>query len=80
MHYIRTSTITVRLPLKVLHEIERLSEVTKPRPSVLSAYNFEQFSNPGKNTAVILIFFAWKGKDYHQMNRTRSNHLFQVEV
>ncbi|UCG90239.1 MAG: hypothetical protein JSU57_00495 [Candidatus Heimdallarchaeota archaeon] len=34
----RTSTITVRLPLKVLHEIERLSEVTKLRPSVLCAY------------------------------------------
>ncbi|UCG04027.1 MAG: hypothetical protein JSW11_08575 [Candidatus Heimdallarchaeota archaeon] len=34
----RTSTITVRLPLKVLHDIERLSEVTKLRPSVLCAY------------------------------------------
>ena len=33
----RTSTITVRLPLEVLHEIERLSEITKLRPSVLCA-------------------------------------------
>ena len=33
----RTSTITVHLHLKVLHEIERLSEVTKLRPSVLCA-------------------------------------------
>ncbi|UCE13473.1 MAG: hypothetical protein JSV04_14985 [Candidatus Heimdallarchaeota archaeon] len=34
----RTSTITVRLPLEVLHEIERLSEITRLRPSVLCAY------------------------------------------
>jgi hypothetical protein len=34
----RTSTITIRLPLEVLHEIERLSEVTKLRPSVLCAH------------------------------------------
>ncbi len=34
----RTSTITVRLPLEVLHEIERLSEVIKLRPSVLCAH------------------------------------------
>ncbi|MFX0170552.1 MAG: hypothetical protein ACFE9L_01400 [Candidatus Hodarchaeota archaeon] len=31
----RTTTITIRLPLEVIHEIERLSEVTKLRPSVL---------------------------------------------
>jgi len=34
----QTSTITVRLPLELLHEIERLSEVTKLRPSVLCSY------------------------------------------
>ena len=34
----RTSTITVRLPLDLLHEIERLSEVTKLRPSVLCSH------------------------------------------
>ncbi|MFX0087407.1 MAG: hypothetical protein ACFFAU_17285 [Candidatus Hodarchaeota archaeon] len=34
----RTSTITVRLPLEVLHEIERLSKVTKLRPSVLCSH------------------------------------------
>jgi hypothetical protein len=34
----RTSTITIRLPLEVLHEIERLSEITKLRPSVLCAH------------------------------------------
>lgn len=34
----RTSTITVRLPLEVLHEIDRLSKVTKLRPSVLCSY------------------------------------------
>ncbi|MHA1966325.1 MAG: hypothetical protein ACW964_00860 [Candidatus Hodarchaeales archaeon] len=34
----RTSTITVRLPLELLHEIERLSEVTKLRPSVLCSH------------------------------------------
>ncbi len=34
----RTSTITVRLPLEILHEIEHLSEVTKLRPSVLCSH------------------------------------------
>ncbi len=34
----RTSTITIRLPLETLHEIDRLSEVTKLRPSVLCAH------------------------------------------
>ena len=34
----KTSTITVRLPLETLHEIEKLSEVTKLRPSVLCSY------------------------------------------
>ena len=38
----RTSTITVRLPLEVLHEIERLSEVTKLRPSVLCAHVLQE--------------------------------------
>ncbi len=31
----KTSTITVRLPLEVLHEIDRLSKLTKLRRSVL---------------------------------------------
>ena len=34
----RTSTITVRLPLELLKEIERLSKVTKLRPSVLCSH------------------------------------------
>ncbi|MFX0182482.1 MAG: hypothetical protein ACFE95_05290 [Candidatus Hodarchaeota archaeon] len=34
----RTSTITIRLPLEILHEIERLSEVTRLRPSVLCSH------------------------------------------
>jgi hypothetical protein len=34
----RTSTITIRLPLETLHEIDRFSKITKLRPSVLCAY------------------------------------------
>ncbi|MHA1941530.1 MAG: hypothetical protein ACXACP_07820 [Candidatus Hodarchaeales archaeon] len=34
----KTSTITIRLPLETLHEIDRLSELTKLRPSVLCSY------------------------------------------
>ncbi|MHA1215109.1 MAG: hypothetical protein ACTSR2_11270 [Candidatus Hodarchaeales archaeon] len=34
----KTSTITIRLPLETIHEIERLSEITKLRPSVLCSY------------------------------------------
>lgn len=34
----KTSTITIRLPLETLHEIERLSTVTKLRPSVLCSF------------------------------------------
>lgn len=33
----KTSTITIRLPLETLHEIDRLSKLTKLRPSVLCA-------------------------------------------
>lgn len=34
----RTSTITVRLSLELLQEIEKLSKVTKLRPSVLCSH------------------------------------------
>ncbi|MHA1207464.1 MAG: hypothetical protein ACTSSO_07845 [Candidatus Hodarchaeales archaeon] len=34
----KTSTITIRLPLETLHEIDRLSKLTKLRPSVFCAY------------------------------------------
>ena len=34
----KTSTITVRLPLETLKEIDRLSKVTRLRPSVLCAF------------------------------------------
>jgi hypothetical protein len=35
---LKTSTITIRLPLETLHEIERYSNLTKLRPSVFCAY------------------------------------------
>ena len=38
----KTSTITVRLPLEVLHEIDRLSKLTKLRPSVLCSYVLQE--------------------------------------
>ena len=39
---LRTSTITVRLPLETLHEIDRLSKLTKLRPSVLCSYILQE--------------------------------------
>ncbi|MFW9777627.1 MAG: hypothetical protein ACFFE8_02155 [Candidatus Heimdallarchaeota archaeon] len=42
----KTSTITIRLPLETLHEIERLSTVTKLRPSVLCAYVLQDKLHP----------------------------------
>jgi hypothetical protein len=34
---LKTSTITIRLPIETLHEIDRLSKLTKLRPSVFCA-------------------------------------------
>lgn len=34
----KTSTITIRLPLETINEVERLSKITKLRPSVLCSY------------------------------------------
>ncbi|MHA1975265.1 MAG: hypothetical protein ACW98I_00060 [Candidatus Hodarchaeales archaeon] len=34
----KTSTITIRLPLETIHEIDKLSKLTKLRPSVLCSY------------------------------------------
>ena len=39
---VKTSTITVRLPLEVLNEIDRLSKLTKLRPSVLCSYVLQE--------------------------------------
>ena len=39
---VKTSTITVRLPLETLHEIDRLSKLTKLRPSVLCSYILQE--------------------------------------
>ncbi|MHA1979161.1 MAG: hypothetical protein ACW98G_16750 [Candidatus Hodarchaeales archaeon] len=38
----KTSTITIRLPLEVLHEIDNLSKLTKLRPSVLCSYVLQE--------------------------------------
>ncbi|MHA2096786.1 MAG: hypothetical protein ACW98F_19395 [Candidatus Hodarchaeales archaeon] len=38
----KTSTITIRLPLEVLHEIDHLAKLTKLRPSVLCSYVLQE--------------------------------------
>ncbi len=38
----KTSTITIRLPLETIKEIERMSKVTRLRPSVLCAFVLQE--------------------------------------